>query len=70
MIIIDRFEMRFAILETDDGMVSVPREQLPPEAKEGDILIPKQPWLRDRQPAQPKQRREKMIARNQKLWKK
>ena len=25
MIIIDRFEMRFAILETDDGMVSVPR---------------------------------------------
>ena len=69
MIIIDRFEMRFAILETDDGMVSVPREQLPPEAKEGDILITNT-LASEIDTSATKTRREKMIARTKKLWKK
>lgn len=69
MIIIDRFEMRFAILETDDGMVSVPREQLPPETKEGDILIPNNLGY-EIDTSATKTRREKMIARTKKLWKK
>ena len=39
--IIDRFEDGdLAVLETDEGtMVDVPRAQVPPEAKEGDVLI-------------------------------
>ena len=39
--IIDRFEdNNLAVLETDDGTkVDVPRTQVPPEAKEGDVLI-------------------------------
>ena len=39
--IIDRFEdNNLAVLETDDGTkVDVPWTQVPPEAKEGDVLI-------------------------------
>jgi len=38
---IDRFEDNdLVVLETDDGVsVNVPRAQLPPEAKEGDVLV-------------------------------
>ena len=38
---IDRFEdNNLAVLETDDSTtVDVPRTQVPPEAKEGDVLI-------------------------------
>jgi hypothetical protein len=36
---IDRFEEGFALLEDERGAMSqVPRDQLPPEAKEGDKL--------------------------------
>ena len=37
--IIDRWEGDYAILETDGGeMIDVPRGQIPPDAREGDVL--------------------------------
>ena len=38
MLIIDRFEGDFAIVETDNGMINVPKSELPENAKEGDAL--------------------------------
>lgn len=35
---IDRFEGDYAVLETDEGMISVHRAYLPSSAKEGDIV--------------------------------
>jgi len=39
MLIIDRFEGDFAIVETSDGNVNIPRADIPANAKEGDILV-------------------------------
>lgn len=39
MTIIDRFEGSLAVLETDSGMKAIPVEQLPKEAREGDVLV-------------------------------
>jgi hypothetical protein len=37
---IDRFEGKIAVCEKSDRtMINIPREKLPTEAKEGDILI-------------------------------
>ena len=38
MIIIDRFEGEYAVLERDGIMENVPRNVLPEKAREGDIL--------------------------------
>ena len=38
MLIIDRFEGDFAVVETDNGMLNIPRSELPASAKEGDTL--------------------------------
>ncbi|MCR4637700.1 DUF3006 domain-containing protein [Ruminococcus sp.] len=38
MTIIDRFEGEYAVLETDSGMKTVPRDMLPDGACEGDVL--------------------------------
>lgn len=39
-IIIDRFEGNFAVVELEDKrMINMPRELVPEEAKEGDILV-------------------------------
>ena len=38
MIILDRIEGTTAVLETEDGMENVPRQLLPAEVKEGDVL--------------------------------
>ena len=38
MLIIDRFEGEFAIVETDSGMVNIPITELPKNAKEGNVL--------------------------------
>ena len=37
--IIDRFEGRFAIVETHDGFIKLERSSLPPEAGEGTHII-------------------------------
>ncbi len=39
MIIIDRFEEDKAVLETDAGFITVDRNVLPIEAREGDVLV-------------------------------
>ena len=39
MNIIDRFEGEFAVVETDSGMIDVPRAELPENAAEGDVLV-------------------------------
>jgi hypothetical protein len=38
MLIIDRFEGDYAVVETNLGMVNIPRTDLPPEAVEGSVL--------------------------------
>jgi len=38
MLIIDRFEGECAVVETDTGMINIPRADLPTGAKEGDTL--------------------------------
>ena len=38
MLIIDRFEGDFAVVETKNGMINIPKTDLPASAKEGDIL--------------------------------
>lgn len=41
MLMIDRFEGDTAVCETTEGqMVEIPRRQLPPEAREGSVLLP------------------------------
>lgn len=37
-IIIDRFEDDFAVVETENGSIDIPRSELPTDAKAGDIL--------------------------------
>jgi hypothetical protein len=39
MLIIDRFEGNFAVVETSTGMVNIPRVDIPKTAREGDTLI-------------------------------
>jgi len=39
MLTIDRFEGDFAVVETTNGFVSVPRTEIPSNAKEGDVLV-------------------------------
>ncbi len=41
MIVIDRFEGKYAILETDEGMIHIQKDALPSNAKEGDLLLKK-----------------------------
>lgn len=39
-VIIDRFEGNFAVCEKEDmSMTNIPKDKLPEEAKEGDILL-------------------------------
>jgi hypothetical protein len=39
MLIIDRFDGDFAVVETSNGMVNIPRADIPQTAREGDTLI-------------------------------
>jgi len=38
MLVVDRFEGDFAVIETDKGTVDIPRYELPVDAKEGDTI--------------------------------
>lgn len=38
MLIIDRFEGDFALIETSGGIINIPKADIPIGAKEGDIL--------------------------------
>ena len=47
---IDRFEGDIAVLETDEGMLDIRRDELPDDAKEGDILIQgRSGWITDKE---------------------
>ncbi len=39
MNILDRFEGLAAIIETENGIITLSRDMLPADAKEGDVLI-------------------------------
>lgn len=39
MLVIDRFEGDIAIVEDDESIINIPRNKLPFDAKEGDILV-------------------------------
>jgi len=39
MLIIDRFEGNFAVIETTNGLINIPRTDIPSNAKEGDVLV-------------------------------
>ena len=39
MLVIDRFEGDYAIVETGSGMVNIPKTEIPKECREGDILL-------------------------------
>jgi hypothetical protein len=41
MIIIDRFEADFAVCESGDEIIEIPRVLIPENAKEGDVLMQK-----------------------------
>jgi len=38
MLTIDRFEGDYAVVETSENMIDIPRSELPADAKEGDLL--------------------------------
>ena len=38
LLIIDRFEDDRAIIESSEGKCELPKSELPPESKEGDVL--------------------------------
>ena len=39
MLILDRFEGEFAVVETDNGLINIPRIDIPAETREGDVLV-------------------------------
>ena len=39
MLILDRFEGEFAVVETNNGLINIPRIDIPAEAQEGDVLV-------------------------------
>ncbi len=67
MIILDRLEETLAVLETDDGMVNVPRELLPADVREGDVLRQAADGTYTTDTAATQARREKLLARTRRM---
>ncbi|HAP79835.1 MAG TPA: DUF3006 domain-containing protein [Ruminococcus sp.] len=68
MIIVDRFEGNFAVLETDSGMIDVERIRLADDIREGDVVYETENgYIKDNIATQ--QRREKIIALKNRLTK-
>lgn len=67
MIILDRLEETLAVLETDDGMVNVPRELLPADVREGDVLRQTADGTYITDAAATQARREKLLARTRRM---
>ena len=66
MIIIDRFEGNYAVLETDNGIMNVDRSCIPGEAREGDVLYQvREGYCIDREATQA--RRAAMVSRFNRL---
>lgn len=67
MMILDRFEDKLAVLETDGGMVTVSRELLPADAREGDVLRQAADGTYISDAAATQARREKLAARTRRM---
>lgn len=65
MNIIDRFEREYAVIETDGGMIDVPRAELPENAAEGDVLAYDGTWTVDETATE--ERRSSMRSRLRRL---
>ena len=76
MTIIDRFEGNIAVIETENGTVTLQRSLLPQNACEGDVLVCENGiWLVDTETTEnrrnlTKQRLGRLINKNQKRGKK
>ncbi len=65
--VIDRFEGEFAVMEFVDGYKNIPRQMLPPKAREGDVLTLKDDkWMVD--PEATYKRKEKTQKLAEELW--
>ncbi len=68
MIVVDRFEGDFAVLETDSGMIDVEKIRLADDIREGDVVYETENgYIKDNIATQ--QRREKIIALKNRLTK-
>ena len=68
MIVVDRFEGDYAVLETDSGMIDVEKSRLADDIREGDVIIETENgYIRDYDTT--RQRREEMITLRNKLMK-
>jgi uncharacterized Zn finger protein len=69
-LIIDRFEDDIAVCEKSDrSMVNIPRQKIPANAKEGDVLIIEGDDIRI-DSIETRKREEAIRGRMRKLWKK
>lgn len=68
MIVVDRFEGDFAVLETDSGMIDVEKIRLADDIREGDVVYETENgYIKDNIATQ--KRREKIIALKNRLTK-
>lgn len=69
MIVVDRFEGDFAVLETDGGMIDIERSRLAKDVREGDVVYESEGiYLKDIETT--RQRRERLSALRNRLLKK
>ena len=65
--VIDRFEGEFAVMEFADGYKNIPRQMLPYEAREGDVLaLQDEHWIIV--PEATRKRKEKIDKLAAQLW--
>lgn len=67
MIILDRLEETLAVLETDDGMMTISQELLPADVREGDVLRQAADGTYTKDAAATHARREKLLARTRRM---
>lgn len=65
--VIDRFEGELAVIEFEDGYKNIPRQMLPDEAREGDVLVLQdEHWIIDSEATY--RRKEKTQKLAEELW--
>ncbi len=68
MIIVDRFEGDFAVLETDSGMIDIERSKLAGDIREGDVILESDGfYIKDVETT--RQRRAEILALRNKIMK-
>jgi len=68
MIIVDRFEGNFAVLETDSGMLDVEKLYLSDDIREGDVIVKSgDMYIKDNEAT--RQRRAEILALRNKIMK-